>query len=180
MNPREFDPLHLDVAALAKAGARLDGHWPMAALARIAASAAAGAELTAAVQWSARGESRAVRGEAPQVWLHLSATAELPLECQRCLEPVVTALEVERSFRFVHGEESAAALDADSEDDVLALTRSLDLRELLEDELLLALPIVPRHDVCPEPLAVAADVELSDERPNPFAALAALKRTDLN
>jgi len=114
------------------------------------------------------------------VWLHAAAQATVHLECQRCLKPLTEALAAERSFQFVHGEDAAAQLDADSDDDVLALTRALDLRELIEDELLLALPIVPRHDVCPEPLAVAADVELSDERPNPFAALAALKRTDLN
>ena len=38
---------------------------------------------------------------------------------------------------------------------MLALSRALDLRELVEDELLLALPLVPRHEVCPEPAAVS-------------------------
>ncbi len=52
------------------------------------------------------------------------------------------------------GEEAAAALDAESDDDVLALESSLDLHALVEDELLLALPLVPRHDECPEPLPV--------------------------
>ena len=45
---------------------------------------------------------------------------------------------------FVRGEDAAAELDAESDFDVLTLTRSLDLRELVEDELLLALPLVPR------------------------------------
>jgi len=70
-------------------------------------------------------------------------------------------------------------LDADSDVDVLALSRSVDLRELVEDELLLAMPLVPRHEVCPAPLlAPQADVafeEAEQDRPNPFAALAALK-----
>ena len=87
------------------------------------------------------------------------------------------ALAIERSFLFVHGEDAAAQLDTDSEDDVLALTRALDLRELIEDELLLALPLVPRHEVCPTPLLAPADGEAPvDDKPNPFAALAALKR----
>jgi len=182
MSSREFDPFRLDVAAFAKAAGQLDGRWPLAQFDRLTESAVAGARglEAGAVSWSARGESRAMRGGESQVWLHLTAATSVPLECQRCLKPVDTALRLERSFLFVHGEDAAAQLDADSDDDVLALTRALDLRELIEDELLLALPIVPRHDVCPEPLAVAADVELSDERPNPFAALAALKRTDLN
>ena len=83
-------------------------------------------------------------------------------------------LKIARNFLFVHGEDAAAQLDADTEDDVLAITRSLDLRELIEDELLLAMPIVPRHEVCPQPLVAATD-ELADDKPNPFAALMDLK-----
>jgi uncharacterized protein len=47
---------------------------------------------------------------------------------------------------------------------------------LVEDELILSLPIVPRHDQCPDPLPMPVD-EL-DEGPaaHPFQALAALKR----
>jgi uncharacterized protein len=131
------------------------------------------------VAWSARGEARATRGGEIQTWLHVTAATALPLECQRCLKAVDVALQIERSFLFVHGEDAAAQLDADSDDDVLALTRALDLRELIEDELLLALPLVPRHEICPEPLLAGAEAPV-DEKPNPFAALAALKRTNPN
>jgi len=58
----------------------------------------------------------------------------------------------------------------------LALTRALDLIGLIEDELLLALPLVPRHDVCPQPLKVQDDAEPFEERAHPFAALCSLKR----
>jgi len=182
MAAREFDPLRLDVAAFAKEAGRLEGHWPLARFDRIAASAAAGVSVTAAdeVVWSARGEQRQLRGGEHQTWLHLDAAAHVSLECQRCLKPVSVALKISRNFLFVHGEDAAAQLDADSEDDVLAITRALDLHELVEDELLLALPIVPRHEVCPEPLAVAGDDESAEEKPNPFAALAVLKRSNLN
>ena len=104
----------------------------------------------------------------------LTNEAQVALTCQRCLQPVETPLELERSLRFVPGEAEAAALDADSEEDVLALPRWLDLRELAEDELLLALPIVPRHEQCPVPLPSAAGEE-EVARENPFAALQALK-----
>ena len=77
---------------------------------------------------------------------------------------------------FVKGEDAAAALDAEAEDDVLALTPALDLRELIEDELLLALPLVPRHAHCPEPLPRAfVEDPAVDPADNPFAALAVLK-----
>ena len=122
-----------------------------------------------------------MRGGENQVRLHIRASAELPLECQRCLKPVNVPVQIDRRFLFVHGEETAAQLDTDSEDDVLALTRALDLRELIEDELLLALPIVPRHEICPKPLvAIVGAEDLPDEKPHPFAALAALKRRDPN
>ena len=80
---------------------------------------------------------------------------------------------VDRALRFVDGEAQAEALDADSEDDVLALVPALDLRALVEDELLLAWPIVPRHEHCAAPAYRAGD----DEAPsaNPFSALASLK-----
>lgn len=178
MKARDFDPLKLDVEAAAKARASLAGTWPVVELERLAASAVAG---TAAgdVSWQAQGELRTVRAGLPQVWLHLKADTCVMLECQRCLGPVPASVRVERSFLFIPGEESAAELDADSEDDVLALTRALDLRTLVEDELLLELPLVPRHEICPEPLDVAPEAEEIEEKPNPFAVLASLKRGGL-
>jgi uncharacterized protein len=92
------------------------------------------------------------------------------------MQPMRTELVADRSIRFVPGEDQAEALDAESEDDVLALTRALDLRTLVEDELLLALPIVPRHDVCPDAaLASAHAAPAPTPAENPFAALVALK-----
>ena len=91
-----------------------------------------------------------------------------------------TPLHIERRLFFVEGEDAAAALDAESEEDVLALTPSLDLHALIEDELLLSLPIVPRHEICAAPIDLGAGREtLPDDeaREHPFAALAALKRS---
>ena len=61
----------------------------------------------------------------------------------------------------------------------MALPRSLDLRALVEDELILELPLVPRHDACPQPLPQPASDPLEaqvEAAPNPFAKLAVLKR----
>lgn len=184
MAVREFDPYRLDVEAFARDGASLAGAWSLAQLDRVAEMAQRDAEQPAdpvagrEVRWQVRGERRALRGGDSQIWLHLQASTSLPLECQRCLKPAETAVEVERSFLFVRGEDAAAQLDADSDDDVLALTRALDLRELIEDELLLALPLVPMHAHCepPAPLAAGEDELESGDAPHPFAGLAALKR----
>ncbi len=182
MKTRAFVPEKLDVAALAHDGASLAGEWPAASLERLADSAAPEAPASGwpALQWRLAGEIRQPKGGKPQVWLHLTASGQVALTCQRCLKPVHEDLDIDRWIRFVDTEAEAAALDVDSDDDVLALPRHLDARELIEDELLLALPLVPRHEVCPEPLPQATEDEAPEveERPNPFAKLAALKRRD--
>jgi uncharacterized protein len=133
------------------------------------------------VQWQAAGERRREGAAEPQTWLQLTLDTEVKLVCQRCLGPVETRLRIERWFRFVAGEEQAAQLDAESEEDVLASSRTFDLHALAEDELLLALPLVPRHEVCLQPLLPAVTDALPDgtetvAEPSPFAVLAALKR----
>lgn len=181
MKSRAFAAEKLDIAAFARDDASLQGEWPAASLERLADSAAAEAPASGwpAVSWRLHGEIRQPKGGKAQTWLHLVAQAQVALTCQRCLKPVEEIVDIDRWIRFVDTEAEAAALDVDSDDDVLALPRHLDARELIEDELLLALPLVPRHEACPEPLAHADDesvVEEEAERPNPFAALAALKR----
>lgn len=178
MTARAFDPRSVDIAAFAKQGGDESGSWSLLTLDRLCGEAHGDAKPVASeqMQWRATGESRARRGGAPEVWLHLEGEAQLALVCQRCLQPVGEALRARRSFQFVAGEDQAAAVDADSEDDVLALTRTLDLIELLEDELLLALPLVPRHDACPQPLKVREDGAVFEERAHPFAALVDLKQ----
>jgi uncharacterized protein len=180
MKPRAFVPEKLDLAAFARDGASLDGEWPAASLERLADSGAAEAPAKdwPPVAWSLHGETRQPRGGKAQTWLQATARAQVALTCQRCLKPVEEHLDIDRWIRFVDTEAEAAELDADSDDDVLALPRHLDARELIEDELLLALPLVPRHEVCPEPLSHADDEAepAEEERPNPFAKLAVLKR----
>lgn len=177
--PRIFDPRKLDVRAFAEAGAELGGETPLAALPRLAEGSLPG-DAPAPARWRARGEQRPVTGGAPETWLHLQAEAQVPLECQRCLQPVSESLAVDRWFRFAASEDEAARLDEESEDDVLVASARFDLLELVEDELILALPLVPRHEICPQPLPLgapeAAAEPAADERPNPFAALAALKK----
>ena len=86
-------------------------------------------------------------------------------------------MHVDRHFRFVSDEDTAAALDDEIEDEVLALPKTLNLRDLVEDEMLLALPLVPRHDVCPETIPMQfGDVEIVEEKANPFASLALLRK----
>jgi uncharacterized protein len=177
MKPRVHDPLHLDVAQFAADAAQLEGRWDLAGFARLLEAVPPDAPSRAGeVTWDARGELRHPLGAEPEIRLHLRARTSVWLECQRCLQPMAVPLEVERTFRFVRGEDAAARLDAESEEDVLELSRSLELHRLVEDELLLALPIVPRHERCAPVSAAAAGPAHEDGAPSPFAALQALKR----
>lgn len=165
------------MARSARDAERLEGEWPLRDLPRLAEVDVSEGPAPR-VHWSAQAELRPVLGGEGEIWLHLQAQAEVAMACQRCLASVRTPVSVDRWIRFVTGEAQAEALDAESEDDVLALPRWLDLAELVEDELLLALPIVPRHETCPAPLPMPAqpvEDEEGEARPNPFAVLAQLK-----
>lgn len=176
---RAHDPQRLDVERFASEGGRLAGEWPLTAMERLAQSCHVDARpgMDEQVAWEARGEARRAGGE-QQSWLLLGLRTSVRLTCQRCLGAVGVPLVVAARFRFVESEERAAAEDAESEEDVLASSRSLDLRALAEDELLLALPLVPRHESCPEPLLAPPGADCAPEapEPGPFAALAGLKR----
>lgn len=181
MAVKPIDPRRLDVAALAATGGGLSGQWALSMMGRLADAVLGAEPPAAAIHWQAEGELRPVSGGEPEVWLHLSSQACLSMRCQRCLNPLAVPLDLDRWIRFVRDAAQAEALDAELEDDVLELQRHMDLCELVEDELLLALPLVPRHDRCPDPLpSTAGDGETADggrpARPNPFAALEQLKK----
>ena len=178
---KPHDPRRLDVERFATDHGRLQGQWPLNGMQRLVEACHVEVLPAASdqVDWQAVGERRRRHvGADANAWLQLRLDTQVSLTCQRCLGPVEASLQVERWFQFVAGEEQAAQLDADSEEDVLASTRSLDLHQLAEDELLLALPLVPRHEVCPQPLRPAAPPDSQQVEPaaNPFSALAALKR----
>lgn len=172
---KSFDPARLDVARFARHAGELEGEWRLGALPRLAETAVDPGSA-APVRWSARGESIRRSGRDEEMWLVLGAEAEVRLACQRCLQTMTQRLVLDTRIRFVHGEDAAARLDGEIEEDVLAVTRSLDLRELVEDELLLALPIVPRHEVCPEaPRSTPQGDESEATKVNPFAILGRLR-----
>lgn len=152
----------LDVAAFCAEGGRLEGELPLRELPRVAEAVRCGDDGfagSAAVRWRAGGEQLPRRGGLPQVVITLGIDADVVLECQRCLQPVTMPLRIERRVHFVPGEDEAARLDEELDDDVLALPARLDLIALIEDELLLALPLVPRHESCPQQPAALAGAE---------------------
>lgn len=166
----------LDVKAFAKAQLHLEGDTPVAAFERLAEDCMG--ELTGHVDWSVQGAIAPDQSGKDAIWLHLEAKASVPLTCQRCLHPVPVALLIEQDFRFVADEATALAEDDASEEDLLVLEDSFDLMALIEDELLMSLPLVPMHRECMSEHALTSKEEeaiLAEAKPNPFAVLASLK-----
>ncbi|MCK9514824.1 MAG: DUF177 domain-containing protein [Ottowia sp.] len=168
----------LDLLGMAEAQESLSGAVPLRDLARLRTGLAA-LPPDAAADWQAEGLWRDAGAQGRQPALHLRIRATLPLICQRCLETVPVPVQVDRHFVFAPDEETAARWDAELEDDVLVLQRPFDLAALLEDELILALPAIPRHAHCdnPPPLATqTGDFDAAAAPENPFAVLAGYGR----
>ena len=127
----------------------------------------------------AQGECRTGRDGQPEPWVFIEARCTLTLLCQRCLAPAALPVTTERWFRFVSDEATAAAEDDESEEDVLVLEPGFNLVQLVEDELLMAVPLVPMHGVCPESVPTTAGEDefqaVLAARPSAFAELARLK-----
>lgn len=171
-----FQVQRLDVQAFASEGGTLQASDAVQRFARLQEEVGT---AESPVVWAAQGGFRTGADGQRYPALHLTVQTSLPLVCQRCMGPVDTPLHIDRHFLFARDEATAERLDEEAEDDVLALARDFDLLALIEDELLMALPLVPRHDNCPQPLPMSAQTPDFDAaapaRENPFAALAALK-----
>lgn len=131
-------------------------------------------------QSAERGDGVSVRFEfvrnefdTPTVVGRLETT--LVLECQRCLEPMEVPLALE--FRVMVDADDSVLQESD-QDSIDSDDGYVDLFALVEDELILAIPLVARHEdsKCNEHWPVADAV--TETRENPFAVLAQLKATE--
>ena len=105
----------------------------------------------------------------PQLTLSVSGTVQLM--CQRCLTPYAFEMDAGTVLMLGKDDEQADEIEellGDESIDVIVGSRSCDIRDLIEDEALLALPQVPKHEVCPD--SKLLDV-LKSEKPSPFAGL---------
>ncbi len=98
--------------------------------------------------------------------LHVVATGGLEVVCQRCLQPMPMPVDVDVLLELAASRELAEA--ADDEVDRAVAGCDMDAASLIEDELILALPMVPMHAEC-------APIESTGAaRQSPFAVLAEL------
>ena len=107
-----------------------------------------------------------------------SGSASVELACQRCNEAFEHILELD--FCFSPVKDAEAADDLPSLYDAIELDENgeVNLRELVEDELLLAIPLIPRHELedCQAPAdSVWGELPEELDKPNPFDVLKQLK-----
>ena len=107
-----------------------------------------------------------------------SCRAQVNLLCQRCLEPTGVPLEAKIALVIVSDDERAKKLP--KQYDALILQEApISLAEMVEEELLLCLPSVPRHldEQCNASLLDYEDSEVEEvTKPNPFEVLSTLKK----
>jgi uncharacterized protein len=163
--PREIDPIRL-----ADEGVRLEGQLPGHGMARL--------------HEQARPESRA---EPVLVMLQFEHTAHgvrlmhgrvrtrVVTTCQRCLGPLVLDLEARPLMVLLAPGEAASGAPEDAES--LTVQGPISLSDLMEDELLLVMPMIPVHaeDECHAPGSLPTPAAGHETRRKPFAALRGFK-----
>ncbi len=113
-------------------------------------------------------------------YVDVHAQASLALVCQRTLEPFVMPIAVTARLGLIKHERDEAGLPPDCEPLLVAEDGRLNPADVIEDELLLALPLVPVNPDSKLPDQVTGSDPAGvagEERPeNPFAVLRELKK----
>ncbi len=153
----------VDSLEFCRTGESLSGVTPVARLGRLVAELA---DASGELRWSITG-GRHPKGM-PQ--LTMQVQGEVKLVCQRCLTPFAHAIATDTVLVLARDEADADATEESLDDDsidVIVGDAQQDLLQLVEDDALLALPLSPRHDVCPGDVPALPQ----DPRESPFAAL---------
>jgi len=169
-------PLHIDPVSFAERGKRLLGAIKINELSRLSEILLDNSgEIEIDLSFDKEGRVPVIVGE---------IKANLALECQSCLETVVLPIDKHFKLGLVLSMEQADRLPGDC-DPMLLQNEKISLNELVEDELLLALPDFPKHSTAcleqeyinEENAPEETEEHLAVESNNPFSVLAKLKNT---
>lgn len=149
------------------------GELPIVAMKRLG-------EALAGTEGTAQYELDFGQDEFGTAYLDVRVQAPLTLTCQRSLEPFVLPLTVDSRLGLIRSEREEAALPPNVEPLLVADDAKLSLLDVIEDELLLALPLIPINpdSTLPEEVVGPEPEESSSEgrSDNPFAVLRELKK----
>jgi uncharacterized protein len=128
----------LDSLRFARSGETLAGEYPVSALPRLL-------DMLASDEGMVRYRLSGFLSEGRPA-LRLYVDAELRMICQRCLEAYTQPVHVENVMPVARDERELTAWERDDPlIDAQVADPRLDVRNLVEDEILLSLPIMPRH-----------------------------------
>jgi len=160
-------PEYCDLFQLAEKSARITGSWPVAKLPRLLGMLESDSgEATVEFEFGKSGRTRYVKG---------TISAEVEMQCQRCLEPTKVTLDSEFLLALVETELQMEKIPDEYE--ALITEGRHFLPDVIEDELILVVPIVASHDsncssyMNEQVIEPVTQVEESPKKPNPFAAL---------
>ena len=108
-----------------------------------------------------------------QPFVEVRVDAELPLQCQRTLERYLHRVRLVQQLGLITSEAQESALPEQMEPLLVPESGEMPAIDLVEDELILALPVVPINPESTLPEEVWARED--DDKPNPFAVLGTLK-----
>lgn len=165
-------PAAIDPIQLAERGERLTGKLPIKGMQRLV-------ELCLDDSGEVALDLQFERAETEDMYVtHGLLTSTVRVTCQRCLEPVSLDLSAKVELFFVRPDEHRDLQTQEA--DILAVDKPVSLSELVEDELLLVMPMIPMHDprVCSVKQTAAMGTtqdELPPTRVSPFSVLSKLK-----
>ncbi len=153
----------IDGLEFARTGSKLQGALPVAGFVRLR-------DALCTNKGTVRFELLGVPEELGRPALRLKVSGELQFVCQRCLGALEFPLHIDVSLQLAatQAELDAEPLAAAGPEGIVA-GREMPVRDLVEDELLLAIPLVLRHVRC-----AGGEPQALDEKRSPFAALRGL------
>lgn len=166
----KFIPEHIDPFRYAEQNLHLDGTIKIADMQRLSTNLSSNSDLVAVDLQFGIDEQRTT-------FLKGHLETSLALQCQRCMEPFKYEIITDFVLAIVHTLDEINALPEQYEP-ALAKEGQLALRELIEDELILNLPIIPRHESedCKVKLPLVESVWEQGKGENPFHVLESLKK----
>lgn len=106
-------------------------------------------------------------------WISGRVRSDLVLQCQFCLGPVPWPVDSALHLGVVTSVDEALRLPDSIEALIVGAGEEVSLADIVQDELLLAIPTIPRHADC---RASGSGIPAQTSRPNPFTELARLKK----
>ena len=160
----------IDIFEFCRLKEEREGEVAVADLSRLAGEAT---DKSGILHWSLQGGFN----KTGHLQLMLQVSGPVQLRCQRCLTPFAFPIDSESTLVLATDEKSADEIDKLLDDEMVEVivgSREFDIAGLIEDEALLALPLAPKHEVCPA--SAALDVPETVKKDSPFSVLKNLKQ----